>query len=109
MTTEAASAPLTKNRLTRMMTRNEVTRADRELLERREQRDLGLGRGLDEVGLAGELQVERGAAEDREPDEAHARWATRITPSRYSRIVRPREMRARKVPTNGAQEIHHAQ
>ena len=31
------------------------------------------------------------------------------TPSTNSRMVRPREMRATKVPTKGAQEIHHAQ
>ncbi|SLI26891.1 Uncharacterised protein [Mycobacteroides abscessus subsp. abscessus] len=34
---------------------------------------------------------------------------TSSTPTRNSRIVRPREMRARKVPTNGAQDSHHAQ
>ena len=33
----------------------------------------------------------------------------RITPKTNSRMVRPLEMRAIKVPTNGAQEIHHAQ
>ncbi len=27
----------------------------------------------------------------------------------YSRIVRPREMRAMNMPTNGAKAIHHAQ
>jgi hypothetical protein len=31
------------------------------------------------------------------------------TPRMNSRIVRPLEMRATKVPTKGAQEIHHAQ
>ena len=31
------------------------------------------------------------------------------TPTTNSRIVRPLEMRAMKVPTNGAHEIHHAQ
>ena len=33
----------------------------------------------------------------------------KIVPSRNWRIVRPREMRAMKTPTNGDQEIHHAQ
>ncbi|MNQ65462.1 hypothetical protein D3C85_799170 [compost metagenome] len=32
-----------------------------------------------------------------------------ITPVTNSRMVRPREMRAMKVPTKGAQEIHQAQ
>ena len=31
------------------------------------------------------------------------------TPMMNSRIVRPFEMRATNVPTNGAHEIHHAQ
>ena len=34
---------------------------------------------------------------------------TIITPITNSRIVRPREMRARNMPTKGDQEIHHAQ
>ncbi|CAM4525081.1 hypothetical protein NONI108955_43070 [Nocardia ninae] len=34
---------------------------------------------------------------------------TSSTPMRNSRMVRPREMRAMKVPTNGAQDNHQAQ
>ncbi len=34
---------------------------------------------------------------------------TSRTPIRNSRMVRPCEMRAMKVPTNGAQDSHHAQ
>lgn len=34
---------------------------------------------------------------------------TSTTPNTNSRIRRPREMRAMKLPTNGAQAIHHAQ
>jgi hypothetical protein len=34
---------------------------------------------------------------------------TSSTPITNSRIVRPLEMRARNVPTNGAQDIHHTQ
>ena len=31
------------------------------------------------------------------------------TPSTNSRMVRPREIRATNIPTNGAHEIHHDQ
>ena len=40
---------------------------------------------------------------------ALAPLGTSSTPIRNCRTVRPREMRAMNVPTNGAQEIHHAQ
>ena len=33
----------------------------------------------------------------------------RMTPTTNCRIVRPRLMRAMNMPTNGVQEIHHAQ
>ena len=33
----------------------------------------------------------------------------RMTPATNSRMVRPRLMRATNMPTNGVQEIHHAQ
>ena len=31
------------------------------------------------------------------------------TTEKYSRMLRPREMRAMNMPTNGDHEIHHAQ
>src|SRR5699024_6766894 len=34
---------------------------------------------------------------------------TNKTPKQNSRTLRPREIRARNIPTNGDQEIHHAQ
>lgn len=40
---------------------------------------------------------------------ALAPLGTSRTPVRNCRTVRPREIRAMNVPTNGAQEIHHAQ
>ena len=39
----------------------------------------------------------------------HISEGTIVTPKIYSRIVRPREMRAMNMPTKGAKAIHHAQ
>ena len=51
------------------------------------------------------IDVPPTAANQRNPNPVGAA----ITPIMNSRIVRPREMRATNIPTNGPHEYHHAQ
>ena len=72
MTSEAASAPLMKNSATSTITTNDVRLESGNCSSVVNSADLRrLGDGGGDVGAA-ELEVDRRAAEDGEPDEGHA-------------------------------------
>ena len=107
ITSEAASAPLTKNRATRTMTTNEVTPEIGNCSSMVKSATSACRRSRRGRGAA-ELEVDRRAAEDGEQAKLTPLGMS-STPTTNSRTVRPLEMRAMKVPTKGAHEIHHAQ
>ena len=108
MTTEAASAPLTKNSATRTTTTNDVMP------------EIGYCSSVLNSATSGVSTMPARSATPESwrsiaapPKTAnHAKLTplgTSSTPTTNSRIVRPLEIRAMKVPTKGAHEIHHAQ
>ncbi len=105
ITMDAASAPETKKIATSVMaTPRECRRGQRveqaEQLALERQRPRGRCRSLLHVMAAPPKMAN------------HTRLTvlgTRMTPETNSRMVRPRLIRAMKMPTNGVQEIHQAQ
>ena len=107
ITSDAASAPLTKNSATSTITTNEVRPAS------------GNSSSIVNSAISGVPTIPprsvppswRSIAAP--PKTANQTKLTplgiRSTPMTNSRTVRPFEMRAMKVPTKGAHEIHHAQ
>src|SRR5829696_5630159 len=110
ITTEAASAPLTKNRATRMIVISAVSPNSGNCSRVRNNAPGWLLAAV----LAREFTAPESCRLMAVPPKTanHTKLTTlgaRITPETNSRIVRPLEMRAIKVPTNGAHEIHQAQ
>ncbi len=79
-----------------------------ELLEHAEQRDFGLTHDRRQVGAAAELEVDRRAAEDREPGEADAAGDQQHTDNELADRPSLGDASDEGAP-KGAQEIHHAQ
>ena len=109
ITTEAASAPLTKNSATRMIEIMAVSQNSGNCCRVENSAAGWLAVASFEM-FAAPVSCRFMAAPPR--TENHTKLTTlgaRMTPKTNSRMVRPREMRAMKTPTNGAQLIHHAQ
>jgi hypothetical protein len=109
ITTEAASAPLTKKKATRIIAISDIKPASGNWL--RVANSAFSSPSFTAPEMSPTPLSSRFMAVP--PSTAnHTKLTTlgiRSTPTTNSRILRPREMRAMKVPTNGAQEIHHAQ
>ena len=110
ITTEAASAPLTKNSATRMIVMIAVSPNSGNCSRVRNNATGWLLAAVSARLLTAPESCRLMAVPPRTAN--HMKLTTlgaRITLKTNSRIVRPREIRAMKTPTNGAQEIHHAQ
>ena len=108
ITTDAASAPLMKNSATRKMTSADVIVVSGSCSSRLKSETSGFAAAS--MRFAWPVSCRSIAVPPKIANHTNVTpVGTSSTPSRYSRIVRPFEIRARKVPTNGVHEIHHAQ
>ena len=108
ITIEAASAPLTKNTATSTITTTEVTAAIGNCSSSVNSATSGWATAS--IRFACPLSCRLIAVPPRIANHTNVTpLGISSTPMTNSRIVRPFEMRARNVPTNGAHEIHHTQ
>jgi len=108
-TMEAASAPLTKNSATKMMTTMDVTVNSGSSVRVANSPASGPSATASLIVVLPPSSRLRAVPPSTEYQMKLTRLGARMTPRTNSRIVRPREMRAMNDPTKGDREIHQAQ